>query len=227
MSSGITEGEQPELLQNQNKGILLVIAGPTAVGKNTVVGKIEELYKKRVPPIEFARIVAYTDREKRLDEVEGIDYHFITKDAFSKMADRGEFFSQGTYGESRKALAKDAFHSVLEGKNQILMIDMNYAAQLPQVLSEKLGDEAKDLLEKTVLVIIGTPTLITLKDRYLRREKENRPSLLPRLRGDWESWNKYKSNFANVVVNEEGKLNQTVSTITNLIDERVLKVARR
>ena len=83
------------------KTIRLVLAGPSGAGKDTLRKKILE----RRNDIFFN--VSYTTREKRDDEIEGIDYHFVTKEKFQEMVDNNEFlehvnYSTGRYGTCRK-----------------------------------------------------------------------------------------------------------------------------
>lgn len=67
------------------RGILLVVAGPSGTGKGTVVRKLLE----RVPGLWYS--VSATDRPRRPEEVEGRDYHFVSRDEFCRLRDDGGF----------------------------------------------------------------------------------------------------------------------------------------
>lgn len=75
-----TSGESPAL----TRGRLVVLAGPSAVGKSTVVAEL----RKRIDDLYFS--VSMTTRDPRPGEVDGRDYYFVTKERFREAIDAGE-----------------------------------------------------------------------------------------------------------------------------------------
>ncbi|WP_373177012.1 guanylate kinase, partial [Mycobacterium marinum] len=65
-------------------GHVVVLSGPSAVGKSTVVRCLRE----RIPNLHFS--VSATTRAPRPGEVDGVDYHFVTPESFQQMIDQGE-----------------------------------------------------------------------------------------------------------------------------------------
>ena len=68
----------------------LVILGPSGAGKGTLIKKLIERY-----PEHFSFSVSYTTRNKRVEEINGIDYNFVSNDVFQKMTSEGAFIEYG------------------------------------------------------------------------------------------------------------------------------------
>ncbi|MFZ8803388.1 MAG: guanylate kinase [Candidatus Calescibacterium sp.] len=146
--------EEKNSKENNNKKIinLIVISGPSGVGKTTIIKKIlqdPELKDKLM----FS--VSHTTRKKREGEVEGQDYFFVSEEEFMRMVERGEFIEwakvhghlYGTSYENIKLAQKS-------GKLLILDIDVQGAEKV----REKKGDSA-------IFIFIKPPNLDELKKR--------------------------------------------------------------
>jgi guanylate kinase len=106
-------------------GLLIVISGPGAVGKDTLIERLRE----RHPELRYS--VSYTTRPRRPYEVEGEHYTFVDRDTFRRMVDEGAFLEHATvnghsYGTSAERVAQlqEAGHDV------ILKIDVQGADQV-------------------------------------------------------------------------------------------------
>lgn len=106
-------------------GLLIVISGPGAVGKDTLIERLRE----RHPELRYS--VSYTTRPRRPYEVEGEHYTFVDRDTFRRMVDEGAFLEHATvnghwYGTSAERVAElqEAGHDV------ILKIDVQGADQV-------------------------------------------------------------------------------------------------
>jgi guanylate kinase len=106
-------------------GLLIVISGPGAVGKDTLIERLRE----RHPELRYS--VSYTTRPRRPYEVEGEHYTFLDRDTFRRMVDEGAFLEHATvnghwYGTSAERVAdlQEAGHDV------ILKIDVQGADQV-------------------------------------------------------------------------------------------------
>lgn len=114
---------------------LVVIAGPTAVGKGTVVRQILSDHP------EFKLSVSATTRNPRPGEVDGVDYYFWTRERFDQAIANGELLEHATvhgknsYGTPRKPVEE----ALALGKHVILEIDIQGAQQvkaaMPQAMS--------------------------------------------------------------------------------------------
>jgi guanylate kinase len=92
-------------MEQRKRGRLVIIIGPSAGGKTTIVDKALELHPSAV------RLVTTTTRAMRPGEVDGVHYHFLDRPTFEQKLERGEFlehneFDGNLYGSSRIILEK-------------------------------------------------------------------------------------------------------------------------
>ena len=90
------------------KGMYIVIAGPSGAGKDSV---IREVLKRRN---NLLLNVSYTSREKRDDEIDGFDYHFVSREKFEQMINNNEFVEFVEYGGEyygTRNLSKEEFEN--------------------------------------------------------------------------------------------------------------------
>ncbi len=101
---------------------LVILSGPSGVGKDTVI----DAWAARDPRV--VRVVAYTTRGPRAGERDGIDYHFVTVDAFLECANAGEFLeAKEVHGHHYATPLKDMEALLAAGKVAVLKIDVQGA----------------------------------------------------------------------------------------------------
>lgn len=138
------------------RGMMLVISGPSGCGKDTVA----DLLGKDEPFIE--RTVTTTSRSMRPGEKEGIDYNFVTREAFEDQITEGHFleyneFVGNYYGVPRGPVEK----KLSEGKDVIFVIDWNGARKLRMAMPEDV-----------VSVFLLPPSLDDLRKRLITRGRD-------------------------------------------------------
>lgn len=106
----------------------IVISGPSGVGKGTLITRLREEH-----PAAFGFSVSHTTRNPRAGEVDGKDYHFVTREVMEAMINNGEFLEScdvhgNMYGTSKAALAAVR----AEGKVAIIEMDVQGAQKLKQ-----------------------------------------------------------------------------------------------
>ena len=106
-------------------GILFVISSPSGGGKGTLIRRLLEI----IPDLSYS--VSWTTREPRRGEIDGVNYHFVSKEEFERMRDAGGFLEWALvhghlYGTARSVVAQE----LSEGHDIILEIDVQGAASV-------------------------------------------------------------------------------------------------
>jgi guanylate kinase len=151
---------------NHNSGAILVLSGPSGAGKSTILKEI----MNDIGECYFS--ISTTTRPMRTGEVEGIDYHFVTKEEFQEDIDNDMFLEYANvhgnyYGTSIRPVKK----ALKDGKLVIFDIDV----QGNTVVTNRLGDI-------TTSVFISPPTLSALKERLEKRETDTQEVINARLK---------------------------------------------
>lgn len=174
-----------------------MIAGPSGVGKGTVVRRVLELVSS------LFLSVSVTTRERRPSERDGVDYVFVGDDDFDRMIERGELLEWADIFGHRSGTPAEPVRLVLStGRDALLELDVQGARQV------------KDAVPESVLILLAPPSLEELERRLRSRGTEDEERLERRLaKAGWElgqgSW------FDHVVVNDD--LERAASRVADII----------
>jgi len=189
--------------------LLVIISGPSGAGKDSVVKRMRELNY----PFHF--VVTTTDRPPRPGEVNGLDYHFVSTAAFDKMIANDELFEHAVvYGQHKgipKAQVREALSS---GMDVIMRLDVQGAATACQLVPEALA------------IFLVPPSIEVLIDRLRRRGSDSPAQLRKRMDTVLAEIGRIRE-FDYVVVNREGRLDETVKQIAAIISAERFRTARR
>lgn len=198
------------------QGILLVITGPSGVGKDTT----KDLFLKRNPG--FHKIVTDTSRAPRAGEIEGVSHNFYSNEQFKQRIKDGRYLE---YIEVRpgeyKGTSKEAISAILNGHNVIWQIDEYAMAHIKRIIKENMPEMADSILEKTITVYIAPEDWDQLREQYFRRDPNaSEEKFLIKLARDREMWWQYHDRYDHVVVNKRGKISDTVANIEKLVAKK-------
>ena len=181
----------------QKNGLLIVVSGPAGSGKGTVLSDLikDENYKYSV---------SATTRAPRPDEVDGVNYHFLTREGFEARIARGEMLELteycGNYYGTPKAPVDQALD---EGKNIILEIEVQGALQV------------KEKMPEAIMIFIMPPNYETLLSRIRGRGTETEEVIQTRMKqSHFEIDNFPKYDY--VVVNDD--LEKATAQVGNILD---------
>jgi guanylate kinase len=136
---------------------IVVISGPSGSGKSTLICRMME----RHPEIIFS--TSHTTRAIRGKEVDGIDYHFVTKEEFLAMTERGEFVEWAeVYGNYYGTSFKEIEDKLSSEMNRVLVLDIDVQGAI------NIQREYPDAL----FIQVVPPSLEELKQRLVGREKK-------------------------------------------------------
>jgi len=183
----------------QNQPLLVVLSGPSGVGKDTVI----QAMKKRGLPFHF--VVTATTRPARPDEQNGVDYFFLSKDEFAEMIEQDELLEYAIVYNDYKGIPKQQVREALaSGKDVIMRIDVQGAATIRKLCPEAL------------LIFLTTKDEDELIRRLIARKSETPEGLKLRIATARQE-QKQIDQFDYVVVNPQEHLDETVNTIEAII----------
>lgn len=185
--------------------MLIVITGPASSGKDTVMQNLLLKFPQ------MKRVISTTTRERRHGEVDGKDYHFISRSQFESLIKEGKFLEFVELSGHLYGTTRDELDPLQAGADLIWRIDTTRAAQIKEL--------SQDLWKKTLVLYIDAPDWKILEARMKKRGmKEDK--IKERLKTDRADFKKFKSRFENIIYNEDGKLDQTMERILELIKLR-------
>ena len=189
--------------------LLIVLSGPSGVGKDALLSRMRELRK----PYHFT--VTATTRPQRPGERDGVDYIFVSHSAFRRMIERGELLESAEVYGNLYGVPKAQVAEALEGGHDVIIkADVQGAATI-----RKLAPEA-------VLIFLAPLSTEELERRLGQRMTESAEALKLRLKTA-EREMQEASHFDYVVVNHQDRLDNAVQEIESVLAQERDRSPRR
>lgn len=189
--------------------LVIVISGPSGVGKDTVIQRMKE---RRLP---FHFVVTATTRSARAGEQNGVDYFFVSHDDFAEMIEQEKLLEYALVYNDYKGIPKEQVRRALaSGKDVIMRLDVQGAATIRKLCPDAVliflttGDE-DEMVNRLKARRTDTPDRVNLRIATARQEL------------------KQIEMFDYVVVNRELQLDETVDTIVSIIQSEHHRVHPR
>lgn len=193
-------------MQKKNRGVLIVISGPSGAGKGTIC---KELLKNND---NLYLSVSATTRNPREGEIDGVNYYFLTRENFLKRVEENDFLEYAeVYGNCYGTPKSNVEKMLEEGKDVILEIDIQGALKVKENFSEG------------VFIFVLPPSMEELKQRIIKRGSETEESLMRRFKSAYKEIN-YVSKYNYAVVNDT--LEVAVSKVEGIIAAEKCRVDR-
>ena len=189
--------------------LVVVISGPSGVGKDECI----KLMKERGQPFHF--VVTATTRPIRANEVDGVDYHFVSMAEFAEMIEQGELLEYAMVYGDYKGIPKQQVRDALStGKDVILRIDVQGASTIAK------------LLDGAVAIFMIAESMAEL-GRRLRERKTEPPDRLKMRIATARQEMKRVNEFDYVVINCRDHLDRTVDEVIAIITTEKHRVHRK
>lgn len=149
------------------KGLLIILSGPSGVGKGTIRRYIMEKFNF---PLSYS--ISMTTRPQREKEVEGVDYYFVSNEEFQRNIDANNFLEWEEFVGNRYGTPKDKVEELRnQGKNVLLEIEVNGAGEV----MSKIDDD------RVISFFLMPPSIDALESRIRRRKTESEEIIQQRL----------------------------------------------
>tara|TARA_Y100001970_G_C13775702_1_gene622740 strand:- start:8 stop:598 length:591 start_codon:yes stop_codon:yes gene_type:complete len=164
-------------MSHDGENIMVILSSPSGVGKTTLTKKIQQKYPN------FKISVSHTTRSPRSNEVDGVDYHFVTKEKFKDLISNKKFYEyakifENYYGTLKKSVDDDIV------KNDIIFdIDWQGTKQLSKFKNLRL-----------IKIFLITSNKEELKKRLIKRDQNTDEEVEKRFKSfdsDIKQWNDY------------------------------------
>lgn len=189
--------------------LLLVLSGPSGVGKDAVLSRL----RSRLASCHF--IVTVTTRPRRPQELDGVDYFFVSQERFQQLVTNGELLEYAeVYGNWYGVPRGQVRNALSQGRDVMIKADVQGAATI------------KRLAPDAVFIFLAPSTLEELESRLRSRHTESPESLARRLAVAKEEMKRLPM-FDYMVVNADGQMERAIAQIEAIITAEKTRVRPR
>ena len=184
---------------NPDTPLLLIISGPSGVGKDSVLRALKE---RDLP---LYHVITANTREPRPDEKEGVDYYFVSRERFKEMIENDELLEYSEVYEDYKGVPKSEVRKAIEtDKDVIFRLDVQGAEKIKSIYPQAISIFLIPANQEEWFKRLGVRRMANEKDLDTRIETVQK---------ELETIDEF--NY--VVVNADNKLNETVDIIEAII----------
>ncbi|MFQ5614245.1 MAG: guanylate kinase [Anaerolineae bacterium] len=199
----------PHPYRRSQKPLLIVISGPSGVGKDATIRRLQALNY----PFHF--VVTATNRPRREGEVDGVDYFFISTAEFAEMIDNDELLEYAVvYGHYKGIPKEQVRRAFATGRDVVLRIDVQGAETI------------RRLVPDAVLIFLSAESEEALIQRLRERKTDPEDQLKMRIATARQELKRLHL-FDYLVINADGRLDKTCETIAAIIAAEHCRVKQR
>jgi guanylate kinase len=189
--------------------MLVVVSGPSGVGKSTIIAELAHRHPQVVP------IVTATTRSRRPGEVDKVHYHFLGKEEFESLLASGGLLEHANVHGNWYGTPINQVRGILAaGRDAIVVPDPQGARSI------------RSLVPDALLIFVMPPSIEALARRLKGRGSEDEASL-ERRRRDAERWIAERDDYDHVIVNETGHPEEAAERIWEIIQAEARRNPRR
>ena len=171
-------------MEHDKKNIMVVLSSPSGAGKTTITKKIQQKFNS------FKISVSHTTRKPRPNEVNGVDYNFVSKKIFEQMIKEKQLYEYANIYDNYYGTSKEIVDKLIKTNDIIFDIDWQGNKQLSNY--EKLN---------LIKIYITVTSKDELKKRLLKRNQDSKEEVNKRLKS-FEEDRKHWKDYDYVVINK-------------------------
>lgn len=192
------------MVDENKKGLLIILSGPSGVGKETVRNRLMKIKK-----FELVYSISMTTRGPRNKEVDGVNYYFVSEEEFKKNIEKDNFLEYAKFVGNYYGTPRDKVEALRnEGHNVLLEIEINGAKQV----MSRVKDDA------VISFFLMPPNLDALEARIRKRKTESDEVIAERLQKGKEEM-AMTEDYDYVILND--KVNRAAEEIADLISRKL------
>ncbi len=199
----LIDSQKFEKKNSASLGDVLVIAGPSGVGKDTAIKKLLETHT------EIVKVVSATTRIPRPGEMDKVDYHFLDRETFLVLLEARMLIHRAEYANQMYGVPKIELRKRIDSRAIIFGVIGEGIAVL------------KKLIPETKTIVIMPPSAEDQLKRLKRRGTESEAQILKRIEADKILFANYKDMFDYVVISEDGDEIGVVQQLAEIIEIKV------
>ena len=184
-------------MNHDEKNIMVILSSPSGAGKTTITKKIQQKYQS------FKISVSHTTRKPRPNEVDGVDYHFVTHEKFKKLIDEGKFYEYAKIFDNYYGNSKESVDQTIKKNDIIFDIDWQGTQQLSKFKNLKL-----------IKIYLVPPNKDELKKRLIKRNQDS-PDEVQRRYEAYDNDIKHWKDYDYIIINHN--LENCYKQIENII----------
>ena len=184
-------------MTHDGENIMVILSSPSGVGKTTLTKKIQQKYQS------FKISVSHTTRKPRPNEVEGVDYYFVSNEKFKKFINEGKFYEYAKIFDNYYGTLKETVNEMIKKNDIIFDIDWQGTQQLSKFKNLKL-----------IKIYLIPPNKDELRERLIKRNQDSPQEVERRYKAydkDIQHWKDYDY----IIINEN--LENCYKQIENII----------
>ena len=191
------------------ENIMVILSSPSGVGKTTLTKKIQQKYPN------FKISVSHTTRSPRSNEVDGVDYHFVSKDNFKKLIKDNKFYEYAKIFENYYGTLKQSVDTTIKSNDIIFDIDWQGTKKLSKFKNLNL-----------IKIYLITENKEELKNRLVKRDQNTKIEVEKRYRSFDEDVKHWK-DYDYIVINKNLDICfKQIESIINLSKQKLVISSR-
>ena len=171
-------------MNHDANNIMVILSSPSGAGKTTITKKIQQKYQS------FKISVSHTTRKPRPNEVDGVDYYFVTNEKFKKLIDEGKFYEYAKIFDNYYGTLKETVDKMIKKNDIIFDIDWQGTKQLSAYNELKL-----------IKIYLITKTKEEIRKRLIKRNQNSSEEIKKRFESFKEDI-KHWCDYDYILINE-------------------------